>query len=152
VSHDRSPVNLMVGTTEMKKANTIKLNAWPESARRYVKALQRALEECRAERAHYISIVEEHEYEWDEDALLCGQVEALRIANDELKTEREGLHARLSERTAELERCSAQLASLASELTLAEHRERRRVAQYVHDHLQQLLCGAKMQTANPSGR
>jgi len=35
------------------------------------------------------------------------------------------------------------LTRLASELTLAEQRERRRLAQVLHDHLQQLLVGAK---------
>jgi signal transduction histidine kinase/ActR/RegA family two-component response regulator len=35
------------------------------------------------------------------------------------------------------------LRALAGELTLAEHRERRRIAQVLHDHLQQLLVGAK---------
>ena len=37
------------------------------------------------------------------------------------------------------------LRALAGELTLAEHRERRRIAQVLHDHLQQLLVGAKFQ-------
>ncbi len=43
-----------------------------------------------------------------------------------------------------LERQTGQLRMLASELTLAEQRERRRLAQVLHDHLQQLLVGAKM--------
>jgi len=38
---------------------------------------------------------------------------------------------------------SEQLRRLASQLTLAEHRERRRLAEVLHDHLQQLLVGAK---------
>jgi PAS domain S-box-containing protein len=38
---------------------------------------------------------------------------------------------------------SEQLRQLASELTLAEHRERRRVAQILHDHLQEALVGVK---------
>jgi PAS domain-containing protein len=41
---------------------------------------------------------------------------------------------------------SEQLRKLASELTLAEHRERRRVAQILHDHLQEVLVGAKSRT------
>jgi signal transduction histidine kinase/ActR/RegA family two-component response regulator len=39
------------------------------------------------------------------------------------------------------------LRALASELTLAEQRERRRLAKVLHDHLQQLLVGAKIRTA-----
>mgnify|MGYP005842001721 CR=1 FL=1 len=44
----------------------------------------------------------------------------------------------------EVERRAQQLSALASELTQAEERERRRLAQTLHDHLQQLLVGAKM--------
>ncbi|MGA2059381.1 MAG: MEDS domain-containing protein [Thermoguttaceae bacterium] len=43
-----------------------------------------------------------------------------------------------------LEHRAAQLQSLASELTLTEHRERRRLAQLLHDHLQQLLYAARL--------
>lgn len=45
---------------------------------------------------------------------------------------------------AALQRRAAQLSALANELTEAEHRERRRIAQVLHDHLQQLLVAAKM--------
>lgn len=38
------------------------------------------------------------------------------------------------------------LRALASELTLTEQRERRRLAKFLHDHLQQLLVGAKFRT------
>lgn len=52
------------------------------------------------------------------------------------------LEQRVTERTAEAEQRTAQLRTLTSELTLAEQRERRRLAQILHDHLQQLLVGA----------
>lgn len=42
-----------------------------------------------------------------------------------------------------LRKQSEQLRALASELTLAEQRERRRLAQVLHDNLQQFLVGAK---------
>ena len=38
----------------------------------------------------------------------------------------------------------SRLRALASELTLAEHRERRRIAQILHDHLRQVLVAAKL--------
>jgi len=44
----------------------------------------------------------------------------------------------------ELEMRTAQLSRLTSELTLAEQRERRRIAEILHDHLQQFLVAAKM--------
>jgi PAS domain S-box-containing protein len=61
------------------------------------------------------------------------------------------LEVRVQERTAELsravetlERQSEQLRVLASELTRAEQRERRRLATILHDELQQLLSAAKL--------
>ena len=42
---------------------------------------------------------------------------------------------------------TAQLRALAGELTLAEQRERRRLARILHDHLQQLLVAAKFRIA-----
>lgn len=51
---------------------------------------------------------------------------------------------RLKDSYAQLERRANQLARLSSELTLAEQRERRRLSEILHDHLQQLLVGAKI--------
>jgi PAS domain S-box-containing protein len=56
----------------------------------------------------------------------------------------ETLEARVAERTAVAEQRAAQLRVLATELTTAEERERRRVAKILHDHLQQLLVAARM--------
>jgi len=39
-----------------------------------------------------------------------------------------------------------QLRELASELTLAEQRERQRLAKVLHDHIQQMLVAEKLQT------
>ncbi|MCY2928002.1 MAG: response regulator [Planctomycetota bacterium] len=61
--------------------------------------------------------------------------DALRRAHDELER-------KVADRTAALATRSEQLRALASELTLAEQRERRRLARILHDHLQQLLAGA----------
>ncbi len=61
----------------------------------------------------------------------------LRRAHDELEE-------RVRERTDELEKRTAQLRALALELTQTESRERKRLAIILHDHLQQLLVGAKL--------
>jgi len=53
------------------------------------------------------------------------------------------LEQKIQERTVELAQRAGQLRALAGELTIAEHRERRRLAHVLHDHLQQLLVGAK---------
>jgi len=65
----------------------------------------------------------------------------------ELKSLNETLERRVAERSAEAERRSEQLRQLASELTLAEQRERKRLAQVLHDGLQQILVGAKYRLA-----
>ena len=55
------------------------------------------------------------------------------------------LEHRVSARTAELEHRAHQLRRLTSQLTEAEQRERQKLAQVLHDHLQQILVAAKMQ-------
>jgi PAS domain S-box-containing protein len=64
-------------------------------------------------------------------------------AEEQLLKINEGLEQRVTERTAVSEQRADQLRALAMELTRAEHRERRRLARILHDHLQQLLVGAR---------
>lgn len=54
------------------------------------------------------------------------------------------LEQQLAERAAEAEHLVILLRMLATELTQAEQRERRRLAHILHDHLQQLLVAAKI--------
>jgi PAS domain S-box-containing protein len=72
-------------------------------------------------------------------------------AEENLRRLNESLEQRVRDRTAELHHKNRelkyraeQLARLASELTLTEQRERHRLAKVLHDHLQQLLVGAKL--------
>ena len=71
--------------------------------------------------------------------------QSLREMNQELER-------RVNERTAEALARASQLQALAAELTQVEERERRRLAQILHDHLQQFLVGAKMRAALISRR
>jgi PAS domain S-box-containing protein len=66
--------------------------------------------------------------------------ESVRLARDDLEL-------RVQERTAEVAERAEQLRALTVELTQAEHRERRRLAQILHDHLQQLLVAARLKVA-----
>ena len=65
----------------------------------------------------------------------------------EIGRAKDELERRVSERTEELAIQSGQLRALAGELTLAEQRERTRLAKVLHDHIQQLLVAAKMHVA-----
>jgi signal transduction histidine kinase len=84
------------------------------------------------------------------------QQEELLQQREELRAVNDSLERKIEERTQVSERRSQQLRLLASELTKAEERERRRLAQMLHDDLQQMLVAARMhitaisQDASPS--
>ncbi len=71
-------------------------------------------------------------------------ITARKQALEQLQGLKETLEQRVAERTAMAERRAAQLRTLAAQLTQAEQRERRRLAQILHDHLQQILAAGKM--------
>lgn len=73
----------------------------------------------------------------------------------QLRQSRADLELRVEERTRELSETirmlnerSEQLRQMTAELTLVEQRERRRLAQILHDGLQQILVGAKYRLAS----
>jgi len=78
--------------------------------------------------------------------------ETARQRAEQLKSLNDTLEERVIARTAEAMQRTEQLRALTSELTQAEHRERRRLAKMLHDHLQQLLVGAKFNVGALRGR
>lgn len=68
----------------------------------------------------------------------------MRESEQRLREVNETLEERVAERTLVAEQRATQLRALASELALTEQRERRRLAQILHDHLQQILVAAKL--------
>ena len=70
--------------------------------------------------------------------------QALLDSRRRLRAARDELEQRVAERTKELRRRAEQLMRLTSELALAEQRERERIRDLLHDHLQQYLVSAKM--------
>lgn len=67
--------------------------------------------------------------------------ERIRVENEQKKSQDE-LELRVQRRTAQLQDRTRQLRALACELTVAEERERQRIAGLIHDHLQQMLVAA----------
>jgi len=69
-----------------------------------------------------------------------------REAEEELRRLNAHLEERVAERTEIAESRAKQLSRLSYELTMAEHRERQRLSEMLHDHLQQVITAARMQT------
>ncbi|MFP4350696.1 MAG: PAS domain-containing protein [Desulfococcaceae bacterium] len=88
---------------------------------------------------------------YDSEGRQIGAAHTLRNVTEQVRMQEalkhlnETLEQQVAERTAIAEVRSKQLQSLAVELIEAEERERRRIAGLLHDDLQQLLAGARMQ-------
>jgi signal transduction histidine kinase len=78
-----------------------------------------------------------------EAALKRANVELL-VANEVLRHNNETLETRVATRTADLAHRTSQLQALTRDLAQAEERERQRIAQVIHDQLQQLLSVARI--------
>ncbi len=69
-----------------------------------------------------------------------------------LRTMNDTLEQRVAERTVESDQRADQVHALATELTQVEQRERRRLAQILHDDLQQVLVAARMKVETARSR
>ncbi|WP_070988571.1 sensor histidine kinase [Halofilum ochraceum] len=76
--------------------------------------------------------------------------EARELAAD-YEAHLEALNRELESRAREAELRTQQLQALTLQLTHAEHSERRRIARFIHDQLQQVLVTAKLQTVGLVG-
>lgn len=144
----------------------------PEDAQAYVDEYRACIRECRPFRACCRVRRSDGQWRWIEShghpqfspggqflGLVGGSPDITdrKAAEAEIRQAHAELEQRVRERTAELRRRNEQLGRLASELTLAEQHERRRMAEILHDHLQQVLAAAKMRlgslaTAPPQGQ
>ncbi len=78
-----------------------------------------------------------------EDELVSSQLN-LKKAQEELRDINQKLEQTVHERTALADQRAEKLRSLAAALTFAEQTERRRLAQILHDNLQQMLIAARI--------
>jgi PAS domain S-box-containing protein len=96
------------------------------------------------ESAHSLRVLREHEQAMQEaNERLQIQAEELRAAEAALRELNATLEARVAQRTAELRYRARQLQKLTLEMSEAEDRERKRMAEILHDDLQQQLAAAK---------
>lgn len=87
-----------------------------------------------------------------QDYLVKGQIDRSALAHAiqnavekvALKRELAQHQIQLANQAAALRRSNARVRALASALTLAEQRERRRISRILHDHVQQMLYGIQM--------
>ncbi len=70
--------------------------------------------------------------------------EALLASEEHLREANAALERRVDERTADLRQTATQLRSLTGQLAGAEQMERRRIANILHDHVQQTLVAARL--------
>ncbi|NUQ65417.1 MAG: PAS domain S-box protein [Pirellulales bacterium] len=106
---------------------------WPDGSVHWIEARGRCVYDGRGAAARMYGVLVD--------------IDQKRRTEAELRALNETLEQRVADRTAEAEQRAEQLRSLASELAEAEQRERRRLAQLLHDGLQQLLVATKMKIA-----
>ncbi len=113
---------------------------------------ERAEAELRRHREHLEELVRQRTQEIEDrnvrlDAEIADRKlaeEALRDRENQLRALNETLEHRVTERTTEVQSQAEQLRALAADLSRAEQQERKRLAQVLHDHIQQLLVAARM--------
>ncbi len=103
---------------------------WPGGEWRWMAVFGRILNDRNRRPARVIGVVSD--------------VTSRKQIEEELRSVNQTLEQRVEKRTAVANRRAEQLRALALELTRAEQRERRRIAQVLHDHLQQILVAAKL--------
>jgi PAS domain S-box-containing protein len=95
----------------------------------------------------FVSILRDQKGEPRYLVALANDITERRMAQERIERWAAELEKAVNDRTAELVQSQKRLRALAGELSLAEQRERKRLAGELHDHLQQLLVFGKMTIA-----
>jgi PAS domain S-box-containing protein len=113
-----------------------------------IAAIRDVSDRKRAEESAEKTRAELEEAVGERTVLLQGMIKTLRAEI----VERHRAEEQLRSAHAALEQYATQLRNMAAELAHAEQRERRRLAQILHDHLQQLLVAARMKAGRLRSR
>jgi two-component system CheB/CheR fusion protein len=76
---------------------------------------------------------------------MAADITARKQSEEALRDLTQNLEHQVAERSAHVERQAGQLRALTSDLSRAEQRERKRLARILHDDVQQLIVGARIQ-------
>ena len=107
-------------------------------AQRDLRRLNQELESRIAERTAELEVA---------NGALARELSERKQIEDQLRQLTGTLEERVRERTQELAMSSSRLRALATDLTIAEQRERRRLAMELHDYLAQMLVVTRMKVA-----
>jgi PAS domain S-box-containing protein len=131
----------------------------PDNRKSYVGAFMQAVKDQKPFRAEACVRNVNGEWRWIEsyglprfsaDGKFCGMVGSSpdisdrKQAEEKLRRLNEELEQKVAERTQVAKERAKKLQTLVGELTLAEQKERQRLAKILHDDLQQLLIGARI--------
>ena len=134
----------------------------PEDAEAFLGGFRAAVRDQKAFRGEFRTLRVDGEWRWALSLLtphfspagefmgymgVLPDIDERKKAEEAVREARDSLEGCIRERTEELEQRARQLRALTTKLTRVEERERRHLAEVLHDDLQQLLVATKMRAS-----